>query len=519
MSRAGLAVALLLLGQGVAAQEQPEDGAPLSAIDWLSRSVAPLPETPGAGATEPPVADSAAAPQVTVQPLDANPPDAVGLVAPRISGLPRGLWSQSEQDQLAALIAAQKLDSLPAVEQLLRLLMIAETDPPRDADARGTLFLARIDRLLEMGALEPAAEMLAEAGPDEPERFRRWFDTALLTGEENRACRAMRNKPTIAPTMLARIFCLAREGDWQAAALTLNSARALGEITDLEDAMLSRFLDPDLYEGEPPLEAPERVTPLVYRLLEAVGEAMPASALPRAFSQADLRPTKAWRAQLEAAERLARHGAIEPARLIGIYTDRVPAASGGVWDRAKAVQALDTALRDNAADKVAAALPEAWEAMREARLEVPFAQHYGTDLAALDLEDDAADLVFEIGLLGPDYEAAAQARTPRDPREELLVALARGVPDDARPETDPEEPIALAVLSGFTEAEPSQPLLDMIDEGRVGEVILRAISLIDEGQAGDTGALAEGLATLRMVGLEDQARRIALQSLLLGRHG
>ncbi|MGR3626799.1 MAG: hypothetical protein ACU0A0_11015, partial [Limimaricola sp.] len=388
-------------------------------------------------------------------------------------------------------------------------------DPPADADAQGTLFLARIDRLLQMGALEPAAEMLVEAGPDDPERFRRWFDTALLTGEETRACHAMRDKPTIAPTLPARIFCLARGGDWQAAALTLNSARALGDVTDAEDAMLSRFLDPDLYEGEPPLETPEPLSPLVYRLLEAVGEAKPASSLPRAFSHANLRPTKAWRAQIEAAERLARHGAIEPAQLFGIYTDRVPAASGGLWDRASAVQAFDGALRAGDADAVAETLPDVWEAMREARLGTPFAQQYAPQIAEMPLGEAMAGIVFEIGLLGPDYEAVALEHTPRNARDALLVALARGMPEEARPESPPEDPIPLALMRGFTDQAPPETLARMIEEDRAGEVILRAISLIDEGRAGDTGALAEGLATLRAVGLEDPARRIALQLLLL----
>ncbi|WP_341213897.1 hypothetical protein [uncultured Limimaricola sp.] len=508
--------AIVALAQAGGAQEDVTGGEPLSAIDWLSRSVA-IPEAPAPGPEEPPVADSASSPQVSVRPLDSASPDSIGLVGPRVSGLPRHLWSATEQDRLVALIEAQPLDTLPALEALSQLLMVAEADPPADADARGSLFLARIDRLLEMGALDPAAELLQEAGPDDPERFRRWFDIALLTGSENAACRAMRNKPAIAPTWPARIFCLAREGDWQAAALTLNSARALAEVTDGEDAMLSRFLDPDLYEGEPPLAPPERVTPLVYRLREAVGEAMPAASLPRAFSHADLRPTKAWRAQIEAAERLARHGAIEPARLFGIYTARVPAASGGLWDRAAAIQKFDTALRAGDTGAVAKTLPTAWEAMQDARLQAAFAQYYGPDLGALTLSRTAAEIAFEIAMLGPDYEAVAQPQDAKTPRAALLSALARGVPEDARPDPAPEDPIALALIEGFSDREPPPGLSTMIDEGRLGETILTAILLIDQGRAGDTGALADGLATLRSVGMEDTARRIALQMLLLER--
>ncbi|MGR3463229.1 hypothetical protein [Limimaricola sp.] len=193
----------------------------------------------------------------------------------------------------------------------------------------------------------------------------------------------------------------------------------------------------------------------------------------------------------------------------------MPAASGGLWDRASAVQAFDGALRAGDADAVAETLPDVWEAMREARLGTPFAQQYAPQIAEMPLGEAMAGIVFEIGLLGPDYEAVALEHTPRNARDALLVALARGMPEEARPESPPEDPIPLALMRGFTDQAPPETLARMIEEDRAGEVILRAISLIDEGRAGDTGALAEGLATLRAVGLEDPARRIALQLLLL----
>ncbi|SDE06285.1 hypothetical protein SAMN04488567_0684 [Limimaricola pyoseonensis] len=493
---------------GAAGAQQADPGEPLSAIDWLSQSVA----APSEPAAEPPTADSASSPAVSVRPLDGPSPDAVGLLAPAVSGLPRHLWSASSTESLTELIAALGIDGLPATQELLRRLMIAEADAPADADGHGRLFLARIDRLLEMGALEPALAMLAESRPAAaPERFRRWFDAALLTGTENEACAAMKDRPALAPTLHARIFCLARGGDWQAAALTLNSARALGEVSDEDDAMLSRFLDPDLYEGEPDLPQPERATPLGYRLREAVGEALPAATLPRAFSHADLRPNKAWRAQIEAAERLARHGAIQPAQLFGIYAARVPAASGGIWDRATAIQALDAALAANDRDAIAETLSSAWSAMRDARLETAFAEHYAERLAALDLEGEAARQVFEIALLGPGYEEAALAPPDDGPETSLLAAVARG--DVSQVQAD--GPRALAVVEGFSDRQPPEVLTELIDAGRPGEAALRAIALVDQGATGDPAALSDGLAALRALGLEATARRAALQYLLL----
>ncbi len=105
----------------------------------------------------------------------------------------------------------------------------------------------------------------------------------------------MVESPGLAPTFPARIFCLARSGDWNAAALTLRTGQALGYITEAEEALLSRFLDPDLYEGEPPLPTPAPVTPLAWRMFEAIGEPLSTATLPMAFAHAELRPQAGWK--------------------------------------------------------------------------------------------------------------------------------------------------------------------------------------------------------------------------------
>jgi hypothetical protein len=49
----------------------------------------------------------------------------------------------------------------------------------------------------------------------------------------------------------------------------------------------------------------------------------------------------------------------------------------------------------------------------------------------------------------------------------------------------------------------------------LGMAILRLLSLLHDGASGDTSALRDALATLRALGLEDTARRAALQIVLL----
>lgn len=491
---------------------------PLSAIDWLSQSVAQPAGTALSGPARPeaPVASGGALPEdVTVRPLDAPTIDGAGIFSPRVTGLPRDLWGMGSEPEILTRIAEERSEALPALQGLMAMLMLAEAEPPADSARTGRLLLARVDRLLEMGALDQAQALIDSAGASDAETFRRAFDIALLTGHEDRGCEMMRAVPNLAPTFPARIFCLARSGDWNAAALTLRTAQALGQITDDEDRLLSRFLDPDLYEGETVPPVPERITPLTLRLFEAIGEPLSTATLPLAFAHAELRPTSGWKAQIEAAERLARVGAISPNILLSLYTERLPAASGGVWDRVDAVQGFETALKAGDPGAVARQLPLAWSRMTEAELEVPFALLFGEALSRLPLTGEAGRIAFEVGMLSPRYAAIARSRKPETAREGFLIGVATGSLAGAAP----QDSLGRAIAPAFLRADLTPDYQTLYDERRVGEGILAAVGQIYRGLRGQLSDVTAGLSFLRHIGQEDAARRTALQLLLLERRG
>jgi hypothetical protein len=331
--------ALCLFTAGPAAAETP-----LSAIDWLSRSV----EAEGPDALPG---------EVSVRRLGA-PPRAVGHIPPGSVGLTPGMWEGSNSEDLVLLLGRMPADlPLPLRDALATLVSVeAAAEDPQNA-----FLLARIDALLALGRIDAARLLVREAGGEDPALFRRAFDISLLTGQEDAECRRLRSYPGIAPTYPARIFCLARLGDWQAAALTLESAQALDVLTADEVAILARFLHDGEEDMLPPPERPETVTPLVFRLYEAIGAPLSTRTLPLAFAHADLRHQNGWKTRLEAAERLYRAGSIPAETLLVLYLEREPAASGGVWDRVAAVQTWQAASPSNdaAADAAAAALAPA----------------------------------------------------------------------------------------------------------------------------------------------------------------
>ena len=197
---------------------------PLSIIDWLETEDAAAP------GTAPPVAGSALQPQIDVQPI-ASPTVPVGLVPPGITGLPVDVWKNSDPATLTRLIAKSPVTDHPALQSLLYSLLLTEAAPPSDPAWAQTLLLARVDKLLDLGALDPAKALIEAAGPTtSPALFARWSDTAFLTGSEDDVCALLVRVPHLAPNRETVIFCAARMGDLNRATLLFDTSLALDDL-------------------------------------------------------------------------------------------------------------------------------------------------------------------------------------------------------------------------------------------------------------------------------------------------
>lgn len=491
------------------AQAQEPLNKPLSVIDWLdtqsdTTAALPLPSEPG-------VTTSGSVPEVSVGPLDGAAPQRIGLAPPSVTGLPDTVWSSSSGRALAHAIETMPTLHLPALQSLFYTLLLAEAAPPAtDADI---FDMARVDALMDLGALDPALALIEQTAPAiSKAHFARYFDMALLAGTDATACAILRDRPRLSPSKAHDVFCTARAGDWDTAVLLLGTGRVLGLIPDATAAALERFLDPDLFEDEPALAPPTEPDPLVFRLFQAIGTPIPTRGLPLVYGNADLADTAGWKAQIEAAERLARTGALPDNRLLGLYTFRQPAASGGVWDRVQALQRFETALETGSSTAVSLTLPTVWSAMIEARLAVPFATLFSEQLNTMVLSGRTADIAFEVLLLSPLYETAARTFPSRAVQRPVLAAVAGG----AVPMSLTADGIEGAILAGFRDAPPDQRIIETAQSGALGTALFDTVQMMDAGGKGDVARLTTGLATLRALGLEDVARRAALQVLLLG---
>ncbi|WBU54184.1 hypothetical protein [Paracoccus sp. SCSIO 75233] len=502
------------------------NNAPLSANDWLTgtaaapgassawrpgdpvpadaqalRPVKRPPQSSAAKSDPPDVATTAATVPVGVRRLDAADADGTGIISARQAGLPRDFWKGTDLETALRMIRFEPL--LPASADLARRVIEAQLPPPEsNGEARpGDFFLARVDHLTEDGALPSAQALLQASGASDPESFQRLFDIAMLTDGEDRICHRMDAEPGITRMQAARIFCLAYSGDWSAAALLYRGAGRLGLIEPGMTDLLGFYLDDSATDGASSLPQPDfdNMTPLAFRLYEAVGQPLPTGDLPNAYAWSDLDDRSGWKAQLEAAERLSRAGVLPASTLHRLYTLQRPAASGGVWERAAAIQALDAALLTGDGDRIGPALQSAFHQMEAVGLRDGLAAMEAERLDLSVLTGDAARLALWLRLWEGETETPA---VPENQLDAALLALASGG------QPGPHSPVLGALAPVFSTELPNGAASG---GGAIAPALFGALADADAGSQGDVTRAARGVATLRQLGLIADARRVATQ--------
>jgi hypothetical protein len=460
--------------------------APRSAIPWLSQVlVEPLKpaETPtGTTRVEP----------VDVTSISNTARARIGILAPDQTGFDQAFWQQTSQAKAISLIASTPYSGPPTARRLFKSLLITRLSPPIGASE--AFEIARIDRLLALGALDEADVLLQDAKPDTPRLFRRWFDVNLLTHRVDRPCADLAQSPALAPHRAVDVFCLAVNEDWEAASLALNLGETLGEISASDALLLDFFLDPALIEEIDPPVPSATMTAFEFFIRDSVGLKRTEDRPPLAFYHADLAEFIPARFRMEAAERLVQAGALSTPLLFDAYRQEDPAVSGGVWERADAVQEMDAAVIGEDIAKALVRIDREFDAIG---LRHAIAEEFAGRLSQLvpdDIPPQTHAIIAQLLLLGGRADAAqawVSDTSSGQLRDALSIATGGSGPS----------PIARAF-----EAQPSPA--DTADVAPFFD----AITQLSRGTNGDDAPA--GLATLRNWGFDTQARQIAVELLL-----
>ena len=488
----------LLLASPLAAQS------PLSAIDWLSKENSKFQRS----ILEIKNVDVEKTNDIQVSTLNSNEYQSVGLLPIYVTGIPTTIWRNSSFDDLEYSFKTMPTFSYSPIQELVYSLLLAEARPPLNEPSRYAFLEVRLEKLLNYGAVDPAIALIERASPVPERMIPLLFDISLLSSNNFPICDPVFQNTENRDLQAELIYCYARKGDWLTAHLILKTEEVLGDLTSHEVSLLNRYLEVDFnIDVNELLPPPDTITPLEFRLYEAIGEPIPAEYLPIQYSQSDLSGENGWRAQVIAAERLSLTGAIPENQILGVYTNHSPGVSGGMWDRVKVINNLEAALDSN--ENFEEYFQDAWEVFRQTNQLTVFAKLFSLRVFEENLSKKSKKIAANLLLLTNSFEITEGYWDTSD----IRFGLTTGDFSQVKASDETEK----IILQIFTE--PIMPFLaeQKLNQGKLGEVILNALLQFEMGIEGNLKDLSESLSTLNLIGLETTARRAALTHLVLGK--
>jgi hypothetical protein len=496
------------------------------------------------------------------------------VMAPDASGLPLELWKGLDLKALEELLAGLDLPPRsPALHRLWRRMLLSSALPPAGAPDSEHFMALRLEALYRSGLLADMERVLGESSTPGPvvQALRARLD--IGAGRRDAGCQGI--KTLAAPssglpgrlkgeTQLLEGYCAAAAGDAQAAGLAAELAREEGVEAEMPLAVLAGFAG----GNKPRLALPARVLLLDYRFLELLGPVNGSQILDKAepalLSVLATDTHADMRLSIAAAEAALKLNALTPETMADIYR-RHPLSNAGVDQGA---QSGDPLLRRALYFKAIEAARAPEQRARFVRAMVDDARRAGmilqlagvlapliADMPVTPQAGRFAEVSLEIALLSGQYDlarrwgeagglhhwlalidvAVPQRRSGRPPSLAAMEELAvrgRLSPDTLHRLATVLDALDIDVPIGIWEAAGRTPqpatgylpetgvLADLSqsakrnDTGRAILLVMRAL-----GPGGPDGAnvlaLGDSVRALKRLGLEADARQLALEALIM----
>ena len=315
---------------------------PMSAIDWLAKKI----NDPPVFYTYPSEIDENSNIEIEKMVLPNISKNSIGIYPSIKIGINSDIWKNNNEIEISTILKKIRISDLYYLNRLLKRILLIESDPPIiavDEKFSGTIFLRqRILKLIQMGALDDAEALILDSEPTfDPNLTDLWSEISFLTYRFERFCKAILNGYHNSLEPAHKIICLARSGDWNAAALSLATFSSINEIDSDHEKLLINYLD---HEAELEIinkdKCEEDKSVIIYLCnFSNINTRIPSYGVK--FLYNNLGRGKSIRSRIVASEELVKSGALNPNILFSTYKIKQPSTSGGVWARAKLVQELD----------------------------------------------------------------------------------------------------------------------------------------------------------------------------------
>jgi hypothetical protein len=295
---------------------------------WGGEPARPTPPEPMRGPTREPISQQAA-PWASPRGGTVERSELAPVMAADASGLPLELWRGLTIKALEELLSPLDLPPRsPALHRLWRRVLLSSATPPAGSPDGEHFVALRLEALYRSGLMADMDAVLSQIGNRGPIVRMLGARRDIGLGAREKGCQGIAALAAPGSGLPGRLkgemqlltgYCAAAAGETQAAALAADLAREEGIAAELPLAVLAGFAD----GSKPKLALPARVLLIDYRFLELLGPVNAAQILDRAEPAllstlaADTRSNA--RAQIAAAEAALRLNALAPEAMAEVY--------------------------------------------------------------------------------------------------------------------------------------------------------------------------------------------------------
>jgi hypothetical protein len=510
---------------------------------------------------------------ITVDTLAPPSPDAAGVLGPNEHGFPATLWQDTTRATVMALLPKIGTTTSPALQDLAYRLL-ATSAPPPTGPGEGSLLALRAERLTDaLGRADSALALLQSLPADQrsEDLAKVTVDLAFLSGERSSACREIRSRDRSwrSPSWdQGLVVCAVLDGDATEAQLGLDLLREAKFKDEGFSALVQRALGTEAKLPDA-LPSPQ---PMALTLLDKAGAAVPKKALDGArlpvlvaiANGSGFPPEQ----RVVAAEKAASLGALAPEALAAAYLNAPfdegdtespvtrAAAAGGARGRAMLFHAAHDAtefqakanflqtllLKSPRTDVYPAVVRAALPVLQQVPVSIelkPLAVDFARAFYAADRPEEArqwldlADPPAAASVLALAHVAAGAAAPPWSDTPLTDLAGGGGKKDTALAQRRAtvlaqlltaegvQVPATLLVAlldtpaGGASSVGPGLLIDGEADAKHLGGTLLAVLAALgDIGAGAPSQTVAQAIAGLRKVGLDDEARHLAIDAAL-----
>ena len=420
--------------------------------------------------------------------------------------LPYYYWSWSNVEDLTKKIGNLDINPKPQIRELVLSILTSEMPNDIKIAKEANLYITRLNKLLEIGNYEEAQRFIKNNDPDLRISYHQQFKLNILKGNDTLACAQFKIESSENTSLTQKIYCLDYEGKKSEAKIIYETAKTLNRISDHESLILEILLYSKEIDETNLTKNINNLSILDYVILQKNGIKIENKLIPIPLLYYNLSQISTLEKRLFTLEKLAGLGIVTNKKLFVIYLEEDNVYNAALLKRKKCINELEAALLIKKTVHIREKLTKCLLIFEKIGLSSQFSKYYREAIKNEVNDGWETPTSIKMRLLSKDYSSLGNELS-----ENSNFSSAQSIAKNNFDKLNDLNANEQNIIDAFRNPKFNVQIAAMIDQGKIGEVIISSIKLLESGNSTD---FYNGLVALIQAGLIETAKDIAIRTIL-----